>query len=132
MPDRIALRLTFTSPSVSPEQFTQRLGLEPARYWHRAKPDPRTRRLAHFDNGWVYEPKVEPDAPLDEHVSALLDAVMPHREAFAQAARETRPLLTLAVASPEPRHSLFLHEPLIRLAAELNAEIELDFRKSDE
>ena len=79
MPNEIRARLHLTGFLESPEEITDRLGIQPTEVWRIGDPIDKTiRRFP--ENGWSISSGVDSSAELSVHIVHLLEGVRPAKE----------------------------------------------------
>ncbi|WP_081427113.1 DUF4279 domain-containing protein [Sorangium cellulosum] len=124
------VRLKIITRSVTPEEITARLGLNPDRVRRAGQPRPHT-TIIENTNCWELHSGLPEHCELSEHISAVLRKVERCAKQIAEMAEENEVLLSCIVHAPtEP--ALGLSKKIIRDLADICAEVDFDLYVGEE
>ena len=123
-------RLKIITKSVTPEEITARLGLNPDRIRRAGQPRPHT-TIIEDTNCWELHSGVPEHRDLSEHINAVLQKVGHCVEQIADLAQENEVLLSCIVHAPtEP--PLGLSRQVISVLADIHADVDFDLYIGEE
>ena len=123
-------RLKIVTRSITPEEITARLGLNPDRIRHAGQPRPHT-TIIENTNCWELHSGLPEYRELPEHISAVLRKVERCVKQIAELAEDNEVLLSCIVHAPtEP--ALGLSKKVISDLADIRAEVDFDLYIGEE
>lgn len=123
-------RLKIITRSITPEEITAQLGLNPDRVRHAGQPRPHT-TIIEDTNCWELHSGLPEHHELSEHISAVLRKVERCVKQLVELAEENEVLLSCIVHAPtEP--PLGLSKKIIGDLANIRAEVDFDLYIGEE
>ena len=123
-------RFKIITRSVTPEEITARLGLNPDRIRRAGQPRPHT-SIIEDTNCWELHSGLPEQCELSEHIRAVLRKVGHCVKQIAELAEENEVLLSCIVHAPtEP--ALGLSKKIISDLADIHAEVDFDLYIGEE
>jgi len=126
MKTEIKINLVFFDFSMSPDDLSQKLGINATSTWRKGDQG-ITVPIRKKTNGWELSSGLDKSTDFEKHIDALLAKIRPHKQQFIEMGKVLSPVLSFVVYSYDgARPSMGFSKEAIQELAELNAEIDID------
>jgi hypothetical protein len=123
----ISASFVLTRFKNEPEEITRMLGIYPTRTWKTGDLVGKT-ILKRKSNGWVLESSLEQTADLDSHIKNVLERLSPCWEKLRELGLQYYTEISCVIYNYEAQVPVMhFDKEIIKSAAELNAEIDIDY-----
>lgn len=127
MVPEVGVAFLLLGENISPEQVTNRVGLQPTRAWRRGDSVQET-LLKRREDGWLLGLPRKNTIEFEEELCALLDKIEPQRNAIAEACKNLnlKSLISCVVYVSDETPILGLSNETMNRMASLGADFDLD------
>lgn len=127
MRSEIKVRLTIKNFPMSPDELSQRLGLQPTTAWMKGQPKKLAKGSLYSFNNWELDSGLNNSESLENHLKALMGKIIPLQMNFTKVCPLYETTISCVIYSYEKdRPSIFFDKETVDLVAQLKASIDID------
>ena len=125
MNDEYYVRLRLCSQTHPPAQITEAVGLKPDKEWQIGDRRANT-TIVERSHGWIVDSQCDRDASFSEHLSALMERILPFSSNIHSLRNECSIELSCVLYSHAANPGLWIDRQTMQSLAALGAELDVD------